>query len=109
MLKCIFGQEQHIMSNQVGVSTCRDDHNEYISVEAGTILNKVHCWHSKCPGSTLAFDTISLSCGFYSGKWRRLQKSLICDKSSRALLTSVWSSSQQQHSLNTSLLCSSQP
>lgn len=42
MLKCVFGQEQRIMSNQVGVSTCRDDHNEYISVEAGTIVNKVH-------------------------------------------------------------------
>lgn len=35
MLKCTFGQEQGIMSNQVGVNTCRGDHNEYISVEGG--------------------------------------------------------------------------
>lgn len=35
MLKCMFGQVQCIMSNQVGVNTCRDDQNEYISMEAG--------------------------------------------------------------------------
>lgn len=68
-----------------------------------TIVNKVHCWHSKGPGSALAFDSISSSHGFYAGKWRMLQKSHIYERSSRALLTSVWNISQQQYTLNSSL------
>lgn len=47
-----------------------------------TIVNKVHCWHSKGPGSTPAFDIISLSCDFHPGKWRMLQKSHMYERSS---------------------------
>lgn len=33
MLKWIFSQEQHMMSNQVGVNTCRDHHCEHTAIE----------------------------------------------------------------------------
>lgn len=35
MLKWIFGQELHMMSNQVGVNTCRDHNNEHTAIVEG--------------------------------------------------------------------------
>lgn len=35
MLKCMFNQEQCVMSNQVSVNTCRDNNNEHTAIEAG--------------------------------------------------------------------------